>query len=111
MPYLIYITKWPSHKAGEAVKKAYEYAKKFTPDGSLGVDLTPGNAFKGTLDGIKTLGITNVAKGKLEDAFTNMTAIMNFYATAIEGFEYSIEVWSTEDEAWGSIGQKPPEQG
>jgi len=28
---------------------------------------------------------------------------------SIEGFEYTIEVWSTVEEAYSSIGQKPPE--
>ena len=109
MPYLITFTKWPSHKTGEAAKKAYEQAKKFDPDDSLGEDLFPGNAFKGSTEGVKTIGAINVAKGKLEDAITYMTAVCNFYATAIEGFEYSIEVWVNSDEAWSSIGQKPPE--
>lgn len=109
MPYLISFTKWPSHKAGEAAKKAYEQFKKFPTDESLGEDLTPGNAFKGSTEGINTIGILKVNKGKLEEAILYYQAILNFYGTSIEGFEYSLEVWATQDEAWSSIGQKPPE--
>jgi len=109
MPYLISFTKWPSHKVPETAKKAYEQVKKFTPDESLGEDLTPGNAFKASTEGVKTIGILNVNKGKLEEAYIQTQAILNFYASSIEGFEYSLEVWATQDEAWSSIGQKAPE--
>ena len=109
MPYLITFTKWPTSKTNEVIKKAIEANKKFPPDESLGNDLTPGNAIKVTMEGAKTIGILDVSKGKLEEAYFRVQAIANMYATSIEGFEYNIEVWSTVEEAYSSVGQKPPE--
>ncbi len=109
MPYLFTFTKWPSDKSGEVIKKVIESNKKFPPDESLGVDLTPGNAIKSTKEGAKTISILHVNKGKLEEAYFRMQSIANLFAMSIAGFEYTIEVWSTVEEAYSSIGQKPPE--
>jgi len=109
MPYLITFTKWPSDKTVDVVKKVIESNKKFPPDESLGVDVIPGNAIKSTSEGAKTISVLNVSKGKLEEAYFRMQSIGNLFAMAIAGFEYTIEVWSTVDEAYSSIGQKPPE--
>jgi hypothetical protein len=109
MPYLITFTKWPSDKTPEVVKKAIESNKKFADDESLGEDLIPGNAIKSTNEGAKTITVLKVSKGKLEEAYQQAQAVGNFFAMAIEGFEYTIEVWSTVEEAYSSIGQKPPE--
>ena len=109
MPYLITFAKWPTDKTLEVAKKAIEADKKFPPDESLGEDLTPGNAIKVTIEGAKTISVFKVSKGKLEDAYFRMQALANFYALSIAGFEYTTEVWSTVEEAYSSIGQKPPE--
>ena len=109
MPYLITFTKWPSDKTGEVIKKSIEANKKFPPDDSLGEDLVPGNAIKATKEGSKTITVFNVSKGKLTEAYFRAQSVGNFYAMAVAGFEYEIEVWSTIDEAYSSIGQKPPE--
>ena len=109
MVYLISFATWPSDKSGAMVKKAIEIIKKFPPDESLGEDLTPGNAIKVTIEGAKTISITNVSEGKLKEAYLRAQAIANSYAMVVAGFEYNIEVWSNDNEAYGSIGQKPPE--
>lgn len=108
-PYLISFTQWPSDKTVEVVKKGIESNKKFPPDESLGEGLIPGNAIKATIDGVKTISVLKVSKGKLDEAYLRSQAIGNFFALAIEGFEYTIEVWSNIDEGYSSIGQKPPE--
>ena len=109
MPYLITFTKWPSDKTTEVIKKVIESNKKFADNESLGEDLVPGNAIKGTKEGSKTITVLKVSKGKLEEAYNQATAVGNFFATSIEGFEYIVEIWSTVEEAYSSIGQKPPE--
>ena len=109
MPYLISIMNWPSDKTGEVIKKVVEANKRFPPDESLGENLIPGNAIKGTREGFKTLAVFSVSKGKLDEAYNQTQAICNFYAMSIAGFEYEIEVWSTVEEAYSSIGQKAPE--
>ena len=109
MPYLISFAKWPSDKTTEVMKKVIEADKKFPPDESLGEVLLPGSAIKATKEGTKTISIVNVSKGKLDEVYLRAQAIGNFYAMSIEGFEYTIEVWSNVEEAYSSIGQKPPE--
>jgi len=107
MPYLVVFTRWPSDKIPEVVKKAIEVTQKFPPDDSLGEQVVP-NAISGSLDGMKSIAITLVKEGKLEEALTRAGEIVNIYAT-IPGFESSVEVWSTVLEAYTSIGQTPPE--
>lgn len=109
LPYLISFAKWPSDKTPEVVKKAIEANKKFPPDESLGESLVSGNAIKATQEGIRTISVLNVSKGKLEEAYNRLQALSNLYAMSIEGFEYVLETWATLEEAYSSIGQKPPE--
>jgi hypothetical protein len=109
MPYLISFVKWPSHKTAEVIKKAIEALKKFPADESLGEGLVSGNAIKASEEGVKSISVLNVSKGKLEAAYHRAQAEGNLYSLSIEGFEYTIEVWATVEEAYGSIGQKPPE--
>ncbi len=108
MPYLISYSCWPSDKTSEVVKKAIEANKKFPPDESLGEQIVP-NAIKATKDGVKSMSVTLVNKGKLEEAYLYAQSTGNFYAMSIEGFEYTLEIRSTAEEAYASIGQKPPE--
>lgn len=107
MPYIISFTKWPSDKASEVIKIAIEVAQKYPPDDSLGEPVVP-NAVKGSLEGLRTLSVTEVKEGKLEEALTRAMEILAMYGTQIEGFEYSIEVWATLAEAYASIGKTPP---
>ena len=107
MPYIISTTCWPSDKTPEVVKKAIEVVKKFPEDKSLGEQVVP-NAVTPTTDGIKTISIFEVKKGKLEEALTRSQKISAMYQT-IAGFEYAIEVWLTLIEAYAAIGQTPPE--
>jgi len=108
MVYLVLFAKWPTDKTAELVKIAIEAAKKFPEDPSLGEAIIP-NAFNGGLDGMRSMGVTELKKGKLEEAMARARAAALMYATRVAGFEYSIEVWSNVEEAYGYIGQKPPE--
>jgi len=106
MPYLISFVRWPSESTVEMVKKAIEVDKKFPPDDSLGEDIVP-NAINSDMDGIKSLSVTLVKEGKLEEAILRARSIANMYLT-VPGFKYSIETWATIEEAYTSIGQTPP---
>ena len=109
MPYLINFTTWPSDKTVDVIKKVYEVHKKFPEDESAGENLIPGTALKASSAGFHTISVTKVKEGKFDEAYKRAVAITNLYAMAIEGFEYNLEVWATEEEAYGSIGQKVPE--
>ena len=106
MPYLVTFVRWPGESTAEMVKKAIEVTKKFPPDDSLGEELVP-NAINADMDGIKSLNVTLVKEGKLEETRRRAMAIVNMYLT-IPGYKYTIETWSTIEEAYSSIGQAPP---
>ena len=106
MPYLVTFIRWPGESTAAMVKKAIEVNKKFPPDDSLGEELVP-NAINADMDGIKSLNVTLVKEGKLEETRRRAMAIVNMYLT-VPGYRYSIETWATIEEAYTSIGQTPP---
>ena len=106
MPYLVVFVRWPGESTAAMVKKAIEVTKKFPPDDSLGEELVP-NAINADMDGIKSLNVTLVKEGKLEETRRRAMAMVNMYLT-IPGYKYTIETWSTIEEAYSSIGQTPP---
>jgi len=106
MPYLVVLVRWPGESTAAMVKKAIEVDKKFPPDDSLGEELVP-NAINADMDGIKSLSVTLVKEGKLEETRRRAMAIVNMYLT-VPGYRYSIETWATIEEAYTSIGQTPP---
>lgn len=108
MPYIITFAKWPSDKTSEVLKIAIEVTKKYPEDTSLGDNVVP-NAVYASTEGLKTIGVAEVKKGKLQEALARAWEISAIYGTQIEGFEYSIEVWATVLEAYSAIGKTPPE--
>jgi len=106
MPYIVTLVRWPGESTAEMVKKAIEVTKKFPPDDSLGETIVP-NAINADMDGIKSLNVTLVKEGKLEETRRRAMAIVNMYLT-VPGYRYSIETWATIEEAYTSIGQTPP---
>jgi hypothetical protein len=106
MPYLVSFIRWPGEATLEIVKKGIEVDKKFPEDNSLGEVLVP-NAINADMEGIRSLNVTLVKKGKLEEALLRARSILNMYLS-IPGFKYSVETWATIEEAYTSIGQTPP---
>ncbi len=105
---LIVITSWfPHDKANDVAKKYIEVAKKYPPDPSLGITLT--TALKVTKDGIKSLGVADVVKGKVEDYVALATKSQQEYA-GIEGFRYEVEMYMDVIEALAVVGMKQPEE-
>ncbi len=101
MPYIVSRSKYPAH-LGVAVGKVYlEILQKFPPDPSIGEIVVPA-AVKLTPNGIVAIGITLVKEGKLEAAW-NRAVESRALSLKIEGFESSIEVWGTAQEALKSI--------
>lgn len=102
------MTSWyPSDKTTETANKYFEMLEKFPPDDSLGETVVP-VAVTTTKKGIKTMGITEVKEGKLEEALTRTRESMVMFHS-IKGFEYKVEVYSTVTEALGLIGMSLPE--
>jgi hypothetical protein len=107
MPYILSKAWWPSDKTEEVVNKGYEVFSKYPPDPSL-AEVVVQNCVKPTKKGILSISISEVKKGKLEEALTQARKNGVEYHN-IAGFEYSIEVCSTTVEAFGLIGRTPPE--
>ncbi|NVL91372.1 MAG: hypothetical protein HWN69_10390 [Desulfobacterales bacterium] len=106
MPYIFVTTWYPSHKVTEAVKVYLQMLSKYPPDKSLGEDLIPA-AVNSNKEGVISVSVSEVKEGKLEEALTRVGTQMTMFQS-IEGFEYSIELWSTVEEAMTAIGQKMP---
>jgi len=106
MPYIVVKSQWPSNKSTEVVNKAFEIASKFPTDPNS-ESIIP-NCIKASDEGIVNITIVEVKRGKFEEAFMRATQYWVEYHD-IEGFEYSVEVWMTQIEAFSAIGRKPPE--
>ena len=107
MVLLVVTALFPHDKANAVGKKYVELAKKYPPDPSLGTTLT--TAIKVTKEGIKTLSIGEVVKGKVEDYIAQTTKYQQEYAS-IEGFRYEIEMFMDVVEALAVVGMKAPEE-
>jgi hypothetical protein len=106
MPYLIVTSLYPSDKVTEVTKKYLEAINKFPPDNNLATELVPA-AVKGTHQGIQVMGISEVKKGKLEEAYTYLVSMMAMFHS-IQGFEYKVDVYLKVEEAMGLIGMSLP---
>jgi hypothetical protein len=102
MPYIFTTSLYPSDKATEVAKRYLEAMKKYPPDSSLGTPVVPA-AVTTTLQGIKVIGITEVKKGKLEDAIGRTAKMMAMFHD-IQGFEYTVERYALVEEALKTIG-------
>jgi len=107
MVYIITISKFPSHIAAAVGKRYLESLQKYPPDVSLGEATVP-IAIERTEDGIQAIGITEVKKGKLEEALERSQNVASMF-NDLEGFEGSIKVHMTASEALATIGMKIPE--
>jgi len=106
MPYLVSFVKYPSHIAPKVAKKYIEILQKFPGDDSLGETIIP-SAVKVTEDGIRVLSVTRVNKGKFEEAYAQAIETRARFLD-VEGYEGSIEVWATVEEALKTIGLSLP---
>ncbi len=104
--YIVTIAKYPSHLAAAVAKRYLEALQKFPPDPSLGEDIVPA-AVKRTEYGIQSIGITEIAKGKLEEALKRGQDILSMF-NDLEGVEVTLEVYMTASEAITTVGMKLP---
>lgn len=102
MAYIFTTSLYPSDKAAEVAKKYIEAITKYPPDTSFITPLVPA-AVKTTRQGIKTIGISEVKKGKLEDQMTRTYSMMAMFHS-IQGFEYTVDCYMTVEEAMKAIG-------
>lgn len=106
MPYLITTSLYPSDKAPEVAKRYLEALSKYPPDENLATQVVPA-ALKATHEGIKTIMIEEVKKGKLEEAYMVAVRRMALFQS-LQDFEYRIDPYVTVEEAFGLIGMSLP---
>ena len=105
--YIIYSVVYPSHKAKEVAEKYIEMVAKYPTDENLTTEIIPA-AVKRTEKGIKVITVAEVKPGKIEEALLygeNGMAMFN----DIQGYEYSLDVYLTAEEALATLGMSMPE--
>jgi hypothetical protein len=106
MPYLVTTSTYPSDIATKVAERYFEALQKYPVDEKLVKEIVPA-AVKSTNQGLKVMGVQEVKEGKLEGALKRVTNFMVMFQT-IPGFEYTIEInWSVE-EALGMLGMELP---
>ena len=105
MPYVVVRTLWPFSKKDELIKKAIEVRKKYPEDNSIAEQNV--SATRVTLEGVRTLGVWEVKKGKLEELLDRLAEGLVMLAE-VDGITSTTEIWSTAIEAWARLGQTPP---
>ncbi len=97
MVYVIIKCFYPSHKAEEVTKIYMEMIQKYPPDKSLTERVVPA-AGRATEKGLETMSIQKLKEGKFDEVAKRTMASMAMFHI-IEGFEYSVEIWSTLEES------------
>jgi hypothetical protein len=106
MVLIMSIVTYPLDKGPEMAKRYIEALKKFPPDRSLSKTLTIG--VKATKDGIKVIGVSDIKKGKYEEALLRIVKTNQEYVD-VEGFSYELETYLDIAEAMPIVGQTAPE--
>ena len=104
---LIMVTSWyPPTKTIEAAEKYIEVMQKIPEDPSIAEPLVRVGVSSGK-DGIEVISISDVKKGKYEEAM-NLALRRMVMFHGIEGYRYEIKTLSTLEEAMPLIGLAPP---
>ena len=102
---LIMVTSWaPFNKTNEAAKKFLEVMEKY-PQESFEKSWLAG--VKSDEDGIKSVWLTEIERGKLEEAL-NLTAKREAEYLSIEGYRFKMETLITYEDAMPLIGLEMP---
>ena len=106
MPYLITKMQYPSHQQFVIVKIWVKTRDKYPEREDLAVQLCA--PVTTNENGIVVMAIYEVKEGQLEKALTYWSSFLYEYIS-VEGYEYTIRVWSTFEEALAIAGIEAPE--
>ena len=104
MPLIMVTTWYPPDKAIEVAKKFLEVLQKF-PQESFEKSWLAG--VKSDEDGVKTVTLTEIERGKLEEAMI-LTARREAEYIGIEGYGFKMETLMTFEDALPIIGLEMP---
>ena len=107
MPYIITTSVYPSDKASDVAERWLEALAKYPPDENLATQVVPA-AVKATHKGISGMTVFEVKEGKLQEAIQLVVKSMAMFQS-IAGFEHSIDIHYTAEEAMEVIGMSMPE--
>ena len=100
MVYVVIKMFYPSHKAEEVLQVYQEMSKKYPPDLSLAEYVVP-VAGRATEKGLESMSIYKLKEGKFDEIAKRIMSVMEMFHK-VEGFEYSVEIWSTLEESLAS---------
>jgi hypothetical protein len=100
--YIITNSLYPNDKAKDVANMYLKMMTKYPDDNSLGNRVVP-VAVRTTLEGIKVMTITEIKKGKLEDAMSFITNRLAMFMD-IPGYRYAIKTYMNLEEALKTIG-------
>ena len=106
MPYIIGTMRYPSHQQLEVAKRWIKIRDKYPADEEMAVQLC--GPVTTDENGIVVMGIYEVKEGQLEKAMTFYSSFL-YEFISIEGYEYTVRVWSTFEEALAIAGIEAPE--
>ena len=107
MVYIIVTTSFPVQKGTETAKKYVEERRKNPPDRSLGKEILQ-SALRVVKGRVKTMSITEVKEGKLDEALIRTQNVMVPYHE-LEDYKYTIKVYLNVVEALKMVGMETPE--
>ncbi|MHA1461197.1 MAG: hypothetical protein ACTSO8_06920 [Promethearchaeota archaeon] len=106
MPYIVGTMRYPSHKQLDIAKRWIKISGKYPDDDTMAVQIcAPVTTDE---NGIIVMGIYDVKEGQLKKAFTVLSSMFYEYID-IEGYEYTVRIWSTFEEALAIAGIQAPE--
>jgi hypothetical protein len=100
--YLFTTITYPNDKSKEVAEMYLKAMTKYPDDNSVGTPLVPA-AIRGTPQGIKSIAVSDVKKGKFEDAHAIAVNRLVMFRD-IPGFRYSIKTFINLEEAMKAIG-------
>lgn len=95
--YIITTTLYPNDKAREVANMYAKMIAKYPPDAGLATAVVP-VAIMPTLEGIKVLTVSEVKKGKLDDAMNLVINRLSMFLD-IPGYRYKIDTYANLEEA------------
>ena len=98
---------YPHAKGIDVANKYIELNKKYPPDRSLGKTLVIG--VTASHEGIKSIAISSVVKGKFEEAVALQSRVQLEFAQSIEGYTYKLKTLMDVTEAYEVVNMQAPE--
>ena len=98
---------FPPNQSSKVAQRYVEWLKKSPPDPTIQKTICIG--VRNTEDGnVLVIGISDIVKGKVEEALKNTVEGDLFMASGIEGFKYKADVMLNLTEAYKILGMSAP---